>query len=271
MRSVAKLAGFFEFTPSPWKTEGWTETKTGARLLTRDAEGIWSAKARELRLVKTQRHIGKRLRSQKSSGTGKADGREPGGWLDLGAYSRSYRGWSLPMLVIYQPYLFGCVVNSPIREAIHSKHNSRLKAEWIDVVQKAATIKIPGALAPGRVISHSYSECLVHIGFQIVSMSRALDNNEDVLEVEPWLSLIRNESDYVDFGGVHSMTKSFFEYYSAPAGRPWTREECESFFDNDNNFFVFDSRIGVEMEILRPACIGHGSVFSLKALGATAA
>jgi hypothetical protein len=83
--------------------------------------------------------------------------------------------------------------------------------------------------------------------------------------VEPWLSLLNddNATDDDDHSGSHSMTKSFFEYYSAPAGRPWTREECEAFFNDDSNFHVRQQPLNIEKDILEPAGIGRGSVFSL--------
>ena len=266
LRDARDAADMFARTRPLSAKPKWRKTPYGASMSCRDARGTWCEVSREVRIVCTHKYLRDYPYGYYADERHARNGDDS--WTDVGTVCRRFKGWTLPTLAIYRPYEFASLMwshCSPLR----IPKNSRFASECSEVAEKALAIKIPCHSRFGRVVCHSYDEGLCHAGFQIVSKDWAFDTYSSAFVLEPWLSLITHNGDGLDYDRSHSMTKSFFEIYSQPAGRLWTRAECEEFFNDNDNFYARRDPVEVETEILLPAQLGGGSVFSLSAFGRT--
>lgn len=136
-----------------------------------------------------------------------------------------YSGKTLPQILLLDPDWFFWML---------PKFYGQLGEEAKDLARKATAIKIPGPDWKTQLVEYEYDENQRFLGFWFVS-PEALPNSTFCTRSRYLdLSQPRRHRSY-DKQGCRRLIHDFRRYYFAPDER-LTKERCEAFFSDEENF-----------------------------------
>jgi hypothetical protein len=136
-----------------------------------------------------------------------------------------HAGKTLPQILLLNPDWFFWMA---------PKLYGRLGEEAKDLDRKARAIKIPGPNQKKLMVEYEYDENGRFLGFWFVDPEAPPNSSFCTRSRYLDLSPTRRRRTY-DKQGCHRLILDFRRYYFGPEKR-LTKERCEAFFDNEDNF-----------------------------------
>ena len=138
---------------------------------------------------------------------------------------RKYKGKTLPQILLLDPDWFFWML---------PKFYGRLALEAQALGRKAKAIKIPGPDRETQVVEYQYEEGTRFLGFWFVQANSPVDTKWCRRRSYLDLSIVRSIRSY-DKRGSRRLIRDFRRNYFGQSKR-LTKERCEAFFSNEENF-----------------------------------
>jgi hypothetical protein len=142
-----------------------------------------------------------------------------------------YAGKTLPQILLLDPDWFFWML---------PKLYGQLAEEARDLARKATAVKIPGPNRKTRLVEYWYEEGPRFVGFGFVNADSPTDGKWCTRRPHLDLSWVRRDKSYDKRGG-RRLIRDFRRNYFGPHTR-LTKERCEAFFSDEDNFVKSASR-----------------------------
>jgi hypothetical protein len=153
-----------------------------------------------------------------------------------------HAGKSLPQVILSDPDWFFWML---------PKFYGRLAVEAKDLARKATAIKVPYAGERRRDVVYHFEEGGKFIGFTLVDANKSIYDKWCTRRPYLDLSWVSRHKRYAK-GGCRELIRDFRRYYFGENTR-LTKERCEAFFSDEDNFVKCGS-------YAKRADVGHSSV-----------